>query len=112
MEKDVPYSDKYLKKGASDEHEHEHKNENEQTQLDKIFIVYFCRGSFKRNTVFIQLQHEFYIQPDGYNKTHRYRVNPLSLVPCYRRTTQCLDAYQRWINSIGKSIGFYFSNKR
>ena len=33
------------------------------------FNVYFCRGSYKKNTVFIQLQHEFYIKPGSYNKT-------------------------------------------
>ena len=27
------------------------------------FNVYFCRRSYKKNTVFIQLQHEFYIKP-------------------------------------------------
>ena len=27
-----------------------------------LFNVYFCRGSYKENTVFIRLQHEFYIQ--------------------------------------------------
>ena len=32
--------------------------------LFSLFNVYFCKTLYRKNTVFLQLQHEFYIQPD------------------------------------------------